>query len=119
MRFVVIARKGKITRRTRENDQPLVNAKVNPATHMEKARMIVPIFSPRALCMAEDSLASLAESSDGLMVSNHADSYLRMASRYLTLVVFTTRSEKSNRKEYMTREKIHTAIPTSVKMSDI
>ena len=41
-------KKGKATRRTNEKLHPLVNANVKPATVIEKAKTMVPIFSPRA-----------------------------------------------------------------------
>lgn len=119
MRFVVVPKNGNTRRRTKEKDQPLVNAKVRPAMHIAIARMIVPIFSPSALCMADDSFASLAESSEGLMVSNQADSCLRIASRYFTLVVLMTRSENRSKKLYMISAEIQIAIPTRVKIRDI
>lgn len=81
--------------------------------------MIVPIFSPRAFCIWAVSLLSLAESSDGFMVSNQELSYLRIDSRYLVRVFLTTRSLNINRNEYMIRDVHQIAIPTRVKMSDI
>ncbi len=112
-------RNGKATRRTNEKLHPLVNANVKPATVIANAKMMVPIFSPRAFYIAPDSFASLAESSEGLIVSNHALSCLRIDSRYLTLIFFTTRSLNSRRKEYRKYENNQTANPTRVKINDI
>lgn len=112
-------KKGKATRRTSEKLHPLVKANVIPATVIEYAKTMVPIFSPRAFYIAPDSFASLAESSEGFIVSNHALSCLRMDSRYLTLIFFTTRSLKRSRKEYRKYENNQTANPTRVKIKDI
>ena len=110
---------GNTAKRTGEKLHPIVNAKVRPDTVIEKARMIVPIFSPSALCIALDSLLSLADNSLGLTVSNHELSYLKIASRYLVRVFLTVLSLLNSKKEYMTREVIQIAIPTQVKMRDI
>jgi hypothetical protein len=100
MMLVMITITGKEARITNEKLQPLEKAKVRPASVIEKARMIVAIFSPRALYMAWISLTSLDESSEGLVVSNHALSYLRIASRYFTLSFLATRSLNIRRKVY-------------------
>ena len=73
------ATNGKDPKTTNEKLQPLEKAKVNPEIVMENARIIVPIFSPRAFWIASTSFPSLEESSEGLIVSNHALSYLKIA----------------------------------------
>ncbi len=95
---VVTPKNGKAARTTREKLHPLVKANVNPATVIAKARMMVPIFSPRAFWIASTSFPSLAESSLGLVVSNHALSYLRIDSRYAILIFLATLSLNINRK---------------------
>ena len=85
---VAMAIKGKTARITSEKLHPLVNAKVIPATHRANAKIIVPIFSPRAFYIAKHSLPIRADNSDGLLLSNHALSYLRIASKYAILIVF-------------------------------
>ena len=119
MREVVKPKKGKATRRTREKLHPRVNAKARPAKVMEKARIIVPIFSPKAFWMAPASLVKRAESSEGLIVSNHALSCLKIDSRYLTLIFLTTRSLNRRRREYRKYEVIQMAIPTHENIRDI
>jgi hypothetical protein len=87
MSAVVTERKGKDAKITKEKLQPFEKAKAKPAMVMEKARMIVPIFSPRAFYIARVSFPSLEESSEGLMVSYQALSCLSRDSKYLTLTV--------------------------------
>ncbi len=69
---VVIVRKGKAANSTREKLQPFEKAKVRPETHIDIASTIVLTFSPNALVIAYVSFPSLADSSDGLIVSYHA-----------------------------------------------
>lgn len=83
---------GKLARTTREKLQPLVNANVRPAIVIANARIIVPIFSPRALYIACTSFPNLEESSVGLIVSNQALSCFKIDSKYLILVVLATLS---------------------------
>lgn len=101
IKLVVKPRKGKATRRTKEKLQPLVNAKARPATVIANARIIVPIFSPKAFYIAAASLLSLADNSEGLIVSNHALSCFNIASRYLVLIFLVTRSLNSKSVEYI------------------
>jgi len=116
---IVIVKNGNTTKRTREKLQPFVKAKVSPATHIDRAKIIVPIFSPKAFCIALDSLLRRAESSEGLLVSNHELSYLSIDSRYLVRVLLTTLSLNSSRKEYMIYDENQIATPTQVKIKDI
>lgn len=116
---VVIPKKGNAASSTSEKLQPLVKAKVKPATHMAKAKIIEPIFSPRAFCIAAVSLLNLAESSEGLVVSNHELSCLKIDLRYSVRVFLVTRSLNNSKNEYMMSDVIHTAIPTQVKINDI
>jgi hypothetical protein len=74
-----------------------VKAKVKPAIVIAKDKMIVLIFSPSAFCMAKISFPNLAESSEGLFVSNHALSYLKIASKYFILVFLAILSLKMRR----------------------
>lgn len=92
------AMNGNEARMTREKLQPLVKAKVKPAIVIAKARMMVPIFSPRAFWIANTSLPSLDESSEGLIVSNQALSYLRIACKYAILIFLATLSLNISKK---------------------
>ena len=106
-----MAMTGTAARSTSEKLQPLAKPKMTPEKVIAKAKMIAPIFSPRAFCMLEHSLPSRDDSSAGFIVSNHALSCLRIASRYLVRVFFTTRSLNNWAKEYMTKAKIQTTTP--------
>lgn len=74
MNAVAMAIKGNIASKTNENDHPLVNAITNPDTVIPKGMIIRPIFSPTAFYIAKVSFPILAESSEGLCVSNQAGS---------------------------------------------
>lgn len=80
-RDVVTIIKGKEAKTTREKLQPLEKANARPATVIENARIMVPIFSPKAFYIANTSFPNLAESSEGLFVSNQALSCFRIDSR--------------------------------------
>lgn len=69
---VVIPKIGMAPNRTREKLHPFVKANTRPEKVIEYASMIVPIFSPKAFCIAAVSLLILADNSEGFTVSNHA-----------------------------------------------
>lgn len=90
---------GKEAKMTREKLQPFEKAKVRPEIVIAKARMMVPIFSPRAFCTAKTSLPNLEESSEGLIVSYQALSYLSSAYKYATLNFLAILSLNISKKE--------------------
>ena len=91
--------KGKDPKTTKEKLHPLLKANVNPEMVIAKAKMMVPIFSPRAFAMARHSLPTLEDNSEGFVKSNHELSCLRIASKYLTLVLLATLSLNIRRHE--------------------
>lgn len=98
IKLVVTPSTGNAARSTREKLQPFEKAKANPEKVIANAKMMVPIFSPSAFYIAKISFPTLAESSDGLVVSNQEQSYLRIASTYLVLVFLAILSLNIRRK---------------------
>ena len=70
---------GNAPRRASVKLHPFVKANVNPEMVIANAKIIVPIFSPRAFYIARHSLPNLAGNSYGLLVSNQALFYLKIA----------------------------------------
>lgn len=100
-----MAMKGKAPKTTNEKLHPLINAKLIPLTVMENASIIVPVFSPRAFWIAKHSLLIREDSSAVLLVSNHVQSYRRIASRYFILVFIVILSLATRRKSKYKKDK--------------
>jgi hypothetical protein len=77
----IVIMKGKEAKTTREKLQPLEKAKARPATDIAQAIKMEPTLSPIAFYIAMHSLPILALSSEGLLTSNQALSYLRIDSK--------------------------------------
>jgi hypothetical protein len=98
-RVVDKVKKGKATSKRSEKLHPLIRAKMSPDNVIDIAKRIVPIFSPKAFYIDMHSFPILAESSEGLFLSNQAQSCLKIAARYFVLVFLTILSLDINKNE--------------------
>jgi hypothetical protein len=92
MREVDIIIPGNEVITTKEKLHPFEKANAVPERVIANAKMMVPIFSPRAFYIAKHSLLTLEDNSVGLVRSNHSASCFKIALTYSTFVFLVTLS---------------------------